>query len=200
MLTLPFAAEHVHIGCQIITSCVLLGQGPFLQQYAGAVLHSLQAMIGKPVAAALSCELPTCTHVNHLCSLHWLASVAAELSIKTWATRPSSSCFNEGTQHASFDIGTSQQWSCPFTGNVNEKGMLVLFTTLEIILQCFPKEGPGLLQPVLHQLLGITLSGEEGNLTVTSKHSIKDTPSSVALCRGLSRMHAYALQLDVQPV
>ena len=40
-------AEHVHIGCQIITSCVLLGQGAFLQQYGGAVLQSLQAMIGE---------------------------------------------------------------------------------------------------------------------------------------------------------
>lgn len=54
-------------------------------------------------------------------------------------------------------------------GNVNEKGMLVLFTTLEIILQCFPKEGPGLLQPALQQLLVVVLSGNEGNLTVTSK-------------------------------
>ena len=41
------AAEHVQIGCQIITSCVLLGKAAFLQQYGGAVLHSLQAMIGK---------------------------------------------------------------------------------------------------------------------------------------------------------
>ena len=54
-------------------------------------------------------------------------------------------------------------------GNVNEKGMLVLFTTLEIILQCFPMQGPGLLQPALQQLLVVVLSGEEGNLTVTSK-------------------------------
>lgn len=47
--------------------------------------------------------------------------------------------------------------------------MLVLFTTLEIILQCFPKDGPGLLQPALQQLIATTLAGEEGSLTVTSE-------------------------------
>ena len=61
-------------------------------------------------------------------------------------------------------------------GNVNEKGMLVLFTTLETILQCFPKDGPGLLQPALQQLLSITLSGESGNLTVTSKSNNTTLP------------------------
>lgn len=55
--------------------------------------------------------------------------------------------------------------------------MLVLFTTLEIILQCFPKDGPGLLQPALQQLLSITLSGESGNLTVTSKSNSTRHPA-----------------------
>lgn len=50
-LRLSAAAEHVQIGCQIISSCVLLGKGPFLQQYGGAVLHSLQAMLGESVHA-----------------------------------------------------------------------------------------------------------------------------------------------------
>lgn len=47
--------------------------------------------------------------------------------------------------------------------------MLLLFTTLEIILQCFPKEGPVLLQPLLQRLLILVLSDKESGLTVSSK-------------------------------
>ena len=54
-------------------------------------------------------------------------------------------------------------------GNINERGMLLLFSTLEIILQCFPKEGPVLLQPVLQRLLILLLSDKESGLTVSSK-------------------------------
>lgn len=54
-------------------------------------------------------------------------------------------------------------------GNVNERGMLLLFSTLEIILQCFPKEGPGLLQPALQRLLVLLLADKESGLTVSSK-------------------------------
>ena len=56
-------------------------------------------------------------------------------------------------------------------GNVNERGMLLLFSTLEIILQCFPKEGPGLLQPALQRLLLLLLADKESGLTVSSKFS-----------------------------
>ena len=34
------------MACQIITSCVLLGQASFLQHHANAVVRSLQALIG----------------------------------------------------------------------------------------------------------------------------------------------------------
>lgn len=47
--------------------------------------------------------------------------------------------------------------------------MLLLFSTLEIILQCFPKEGPGLLQPALQRLLLLLLADKESGLTVSSK-------------------------------
>lgn len=49
--------------------------------------------------------------------------------------------------------------------------MLLLFSTLEIILQCFPKEGPGLLQPALQRLLLLLLADKESGLTVSSKFS-----------------------------
>ena len=58
---------------------------------------------------------------------------------------------------------------CFCAGNVNERGMLLLFSTLEIILQCFPKEGPLLLQPVLQRLLLLMLGDKESGLTVSSK-------------------------------
>ena len=41
-----WCAEHVQMACQIITSCVLLGQASFLQHHASAVVRSLQALIG----------------------------------------------------------------------------------------------------------------------------------------------------------
>ena len=47
--------------------------------------------------------------------------------------------------------------------------MLLLFTTLEIILQCFPTEGPSLLQPALQQLLVMVLGDKESGLTVSSR-------------------------------
>lgn len=59
-------------------------------------------------------------------------------------------------------------------GNVNERGMLLLFSTLEIILQCFPKEGPQLLQPALQRLLLLVLGNKESGLTVSSKYRLND--------------------------
>ena len=53
--------------------------------------------------------------------------------------------------------------------NVNERGMLLLFMTMEIILQCFPQQGPSLLQPALQRLLIIVLGDKESGLTVSSK-------------------------------
>ena len=47
--------------------------------------------------------------------------------------------------------------------------MLLLFTTLEIILQCFPTEGPSLLQPALQRLLVMVLGDKESGLTVSSR-------------------------------
>lgn len=54
--------------------------------------------------------------------------------------------------------------------------MLLLFTTLEIILQCFPKEGPVLLQPLLQRLLVLVLSDKESGLTVSSKSYVTQGP------------------------
>ncbi|KAL3150483.1 hypothetical protein ABBQ32_000305 [Trebouxia sp. C0010 RCD-2024] len=96
------STEHVRMACQIITSCVLLGQASFLQRHADAVVRSLEALIG----------------------------------------------------------------------NINERGMLLLFTTLEIILQCFPKEGPVLLQPLLQRLLILVLSDKESGLTVSNAMTV----------------------------
>ncbi|KAL3137934.1 hypothetical protein ABBQ38_005181 [Trebouxia sp. C0009 RCD-2024] len=96
------STEHVRMACQIITSCVLLGQASFLQRHADAVVRSLEALIG----------------------------------------------------------------------NINERGMLLLFTTLEIILQCFPKEGPVLLQPLLQRLLVLVLSDKESGLTVSNAMTV----------------------------
>jgi len=50
--------------------------------------------------------------------------------------------------------------------------MLLLFTTLEIILQCFPQEGPSLLQPALQRLLVMILGDKESGLTVSSMFGI----------------------------
>ncbi len=47
--------------------------------------------------------------------------------------------------------------------------MLLLFTTLEIILQCFPSEGPSLLQPALQRLLVMVLGDKESGLTISSR-------------------------------
>ena len=47
--------------------------------------------------------------------------------------------------------------------------MLLLFTTLEIILQCFPTEGASLLQPALQRLLLMVLGDKESSLTVSSR-------------------------------
>lgn len=51
--------------------------------------------------------------------------------------------------------------------------MLLLFSTLEIILQCFPTEGPVLLQPALQRLLLLVLGDKESGLTVSSKCWLK---------------------------
>lgn len=66
--------------------------------------------------------------------------------------------------------------SLRLAGNINERGMLLLFSTLEIILQSFPKEGPALLQPVLQRLLVLILSDKESGLTVSSK------PDTYCMC------------------
>lgn len=47
--------------------------------------------------------------------------------------------------------------------------MLLLFTTLEVILQRFPQEGPGLLSPALQRLLVLILANNESSLTISSK-------------------------------
>lgn len=47
--------------------------------------------------------------------------------------------------------------------------MLLLFTTSEVILQCFPKEGPSLLQPALQRLLVLILADKESGLIVSSE-------------------------------
>ena len=52
--------------------------------------------------------------------------------------------------------------------------MLLLFTTLEIILQCFPTEGPSLLQPALQRLLVTVLGDKESSLTVSSRLGSQD--------------------------
>ena len=68
----PCDAEHVQMACQIITSCVLLGQASFLQRYADAVVHSLQALIGK-LSHLLLLTGPERMHVPD----HILAALAA---------------------------------------------------------------------------------------------------------------------------
>ena len=52
--------------------------------------------------------------------------------------------------------------------------MLLLFTTLEVILQCFPTEGPSLLQPALQRLLVMVLGDKESGLTVSSRLGTQD--------------------------
>lgn len=86
------AAEHVQIGCQIITSCVLLGKAAFLQQYGGAVLHSLQAMIGK-FARLLSTKILLFSMFEafqfaYMVSLERLSGTAS-LSYKSFAAKAS---------------------------------------------------------------------------------------------------------------
>ena len=59
-----WCAEHVQMACQIITSCVLLGQASFLQHHASAVVRSLQALIGITKSTAIlfpkTCVLSSC--------------------------------------------------------------------------------------------------------------------------------------------
>ena len=44
------------MACQIITSCVLLGQASFLQHHGSAVVRSLQALIGTAIPTAFQCN------------------------------------------------------------------------------------------------------------------------------------------------
>ena len=50
--------------------------------------------------------------------------------------------------------------------------MLLLFTTLEVILQCFPKDGPAFLTPALQRLLVLILANTESGLTMSSKSPV----------------------------
>ncbi|KAH7441944.1 hypothetical protein KP509_03G063300 [Ceratopteris richardii] len=46
-------------------------------------------------------------------------------------------------------------------GNVNEKGMMCSLPVVEMLIQCFPNDAPGLLQMVLQKLLKIVITGDE---------------------------------------
>ena len=66
---------------------------------------------------------------------------------------------------------------CP-AGNVNEKGMLLLFTALEVILQCFPQDGPAFLTPALQRLLVLLLANTESGLTMSSESTVAEAEIS----------------------
>ena len=36
-----------------------------------------------------------------------------------------------------------------YIGNVKDRGMLLLLPVMDLVVQCFPEEGPGLLTPAL---------------------------------------------------
>ncbi|XP_028549715.1 importin-11 isoform X2 [Dendrobium catenatum] len=46
-------------------------------------------------------------------------------------------------------------------GNVNDKGLLSIIPTLDILIQCFPLEAPPLISAVLQKLILLCLSGED---------------------------------------
>ncbi|GIM07008.1 hypothetical protein Vretimale_11220 [Volvox reticuliferus] len=53
-------------------------------------------------------------------------------------------------------------------GNVSERGMLLIFPVLELMLQAAPEAAAAALQPVLVRLVGLLLGGKESNLVVTN--------------------------------
>jgi len=57
-------------------------------------------------------------------------------------------------------------------GAVNERATMMIFPVLDTLLQCFPAEGPVLLEPVLLKLLGIVLGGKESDMMVASASGV----------------------------
>ncbi|GLC33673.1 hypothetical protein PLESTB_000102300 [Pleodorina starrii] len=53
-------------------------------------------------------------------------------------------------------------------GNVSERGMLLIFPTLELMLQASPEAAAAALQPVLARLMALVLGGKESSLVVTN--------------------------------
>lgn len=53
-----FSTEHVRVGMQIITSCILLGGGAFLEHFGAAVVQILTSMIGALNEKGLGVLLP----------------------------------------------------------------------------------------------------------------------------------------------
>lgn len=47
-----------------------------------------------------------------------------------------------------------------FLGGVNERGMLLLFPVLNLLMAAVPSAAPQLLQPALLKLLGLILAGK----------------------------------------
>ena len=72
------------MACEIITSCVLLGQAVFLQRYADNVVRSLQGLIG----TVIHCLSIAATKI--LCSLclSLLAAAFDELCASSDVARP----------------------------------------------------------------------------------------------------------------
>ena len=56
-----------------------------------------------------------------------------------------------------------------FAGAVKERGMLLVVQTLEVILQCCPKEAAALLKPALAKLLASILDNQEPALVQASE-------------------------------
>jgi len=55
-----------------------------------------------------------------------------------------------------------------FLGNVSERGMLLLFPVLDLIVSVAPQAAADVLQPVLHKLLALLLAGQESTLVISN--------------------------------
>ncbi|KAG1675440.1 hypothetical protein FOA52_001738 [Chlamydomonas sp. UWO 241] len=59
-----------------------------------------------------------------------------------------------------------------FFGNVNERGMLLLFPAMELVLGAVPSVAPSVLQPALTRLLGLLMAGRESEVVTSNAMTV----------------------------
>jgi hypothetical protein len=59
-----------------------------------------------------------------------------------------------------------------FLGNVNERGMLLMFPAMELVLGAVPSVAPSVLQPALTRLLGLLMAGQQSEVVAANAMTV----------------------------